>query len=262
MKEGVCKLCLQRKELCRESHIIPRFMYRFLTGENNSMVYVDTHRTRTKFNGEYEGGILCPACDNGIIGKLEDYAATFLYDSFRDPSAFHIENDHGQEYFVVENNPEYDYARFKLFLLSLLWRVSISSRPFFDKVKLPPDVGEDLRRMLLSQTPGEIYEYPCVIALPPLTVNPADGKRGFDLMYTGLTMIPYCDIKEGIPMCRLVIQGAHYVFVLNKISDPRVSLSVGKDKLVLDFMPIGEQLKLLKLVADTLKKQLHRDGKI
>ncbi|MDE1924920.1 MAG: hypothetical protein KGH79_01940 [Patescibacteria group bacterium] len=62
LSKGKCKLCLQEKELCRESHIIPRFLYKFLTGKNNSMVYLDTQRAQTKYNSEYESGILCVNC--------------------------------------------------------------------------------------------------------------------------------------------------------------------------------------------------------
>jgi hypothetical protein len=39
-----------------------------------------------------------------------------------------------------EGDPYYDYSKYKLFLLSLLWRASISSRSLFNQIKLPVSI--------------------------------------------------------------------------------------------------------------------------
>jgi hypothetical protein len=82
MQKGKCKLCLEHKDLCKESHIIPMFLYKFLVSENNKIVYIDAQKSRFKFNGEYEGNILCQNCDNVVIGNLDNYFAKFIHGEF------------------------------------------------------------------------------------------------------------------------------------------------------------------------------------
>jgi len=252
LRKGKCKLCLKEKDLCKESHIIPRFLYKFLAGENNAVVYLDAQRAQTRYNYEYEGDILCIECDTGILGKLDDYAAKLLENRFRNKTAFRIEVLDGKQYQVVENDPNYDYARFKLFLLSILWRGGISSRPFFEQVQLAAEVEEDLRRMILNSAPGEPEEYACFVALPPLVNDPQYGL-GFDASLMP-TMTPYCAEKSGLEMCRFVIQGVHYIFILHRAAPAKVVPGVTRNKLMLGFTPLEEQMKLLQLIVDTMRK--------
>ena len=51
-----------------------------------------------------------------------------------------------------------DYRRFKLCLLSILWRAHISRNPFFKKIDIG-DNADRIRRMLLSNDPGEESEF-------------------------------------------------------------------------------------------------------
>jgi hypothetical protein len=52
-----------------------------------------------------------------------------------------------------------DYAKFKLFHLSVLFRASVSSLPVFAQVRLGPH-RETIRRMILDETPGREVDYP------------------------------------------------------------------------------------------------------
>ncbi len=130
MKIGQCKLCLKTKKLCGESHIIPRFLYKLLTGENSLLVFLDKIAARFRYNGEYEGNILCENCDSHVIGKLDDYAAKFIHNEFPQKLISRIEVIEGHEHLVIENDPNYDYKKYKLFLLSLLfkWDQTLSSK--------------------------------------------------------------------------------------------------------------------------------------
>jgi hypothetical protein len=58
-----------------------------------------------------------------------------------------------------------DYHKFKLFQLSLIWRMGISTRREFINVKLGPKHVEKLRKMILNSQPGEPHEYPCIMAV-------------------------------------------------------------------------------------------------
>lgn len=250
MKKGLCKLCLQNKELCRESHIIPQFMYKFIAGDNNLIVFLDSKKSRFKYNGEYEGGILCQDCDTGIIGKLESYAADLLYGKLPGTRAPKTELIDGQECIVMGHEQNYDYRRFKLFLLSVLWRASISTRPFFKQAHLPSDVEERIRLMILEDDPGEPDEYACFICLPPLE----DGSNGKGFYTSDMPiMSPVRVATNGMDICRFVIQGTHYFFVISKPPAAVVKPSVDKNRLILGISTREEQGKLHRDMIEMMK---------
>jgi hypothetical protein len=56
-----------------------------------------------------------------------------------------------------------DYAQFKLFQMSLLWRCSIATAPHFSAVALGPH-EERVRQMLAAGNPGDPWKYGCIIA--------------------------------------------------------------------------------------------------
>lgn len=59
--------------------------------------------------------------------------------------------------------PQYDYAKLKLFALSILWRASVSSHHFFRKVTIGPH-EKHIRQMLLNGDPGHPDLYSVIFA--------------------------------------------------------------------------------------------------
>ncbi len=161
----VCKLCLKDKELIRKSHIIPDFMYKGVFDEKHRLNELtvtkekDIIKEGLRQTGGYEGRILCQSCDNEVLGKLESYANLVLYGGAH-TKLQNVMNDKGMKYTVCE---EIDYTKFKLFLLSLLWRASISSLPIFKMVNLGPH-EERIRQMIFNNSPDNSKHYPCVLA--------------------------------------------------------------------------------------------------
>lgn len=160
---GECKLCGDEKKLCKQSHIIPNFMYKDLFDEKNRMYTFSgkkgvTRKTKVQQTGEFDKNILCKDCDNNRLGELERYASLILYDGFPKIVANRVQPD-GMAYTYCA---EIDYTKFKLFLLSILWRASISKRPMFREVNLGPHETL-IHRMLLERDPGEQLNYPCLI---------------------------------------------------------------------------------------------------
>ena len=158
-----CELCGEEKELCKRSHIIPNFMYRDLFDEKGRMNLIQTKEGQYEIkgfrqSGEKEGGILCPTCDNERLGKLERYASLILYGGYSRIAEPRQTFD-GLRYLYCA---DLDYTKFKLFLLSILWRASISSKPLFREVSLGP-YEDEIRQMILSGDPGEQMVYPCLI---------------------------------------------------------------------------------------------------
>ena len=252
MKKSVCKLCLNVKELCRESHIIPKFLYRYISGENSSLIYMDKIHSKIKYNSEYEGNILCEDCESFIIGKLDTYASKYLYSkSSNNQSTQQTERKDDRDIVIKKNDPNYDYRRFKLFWLSVLWRASISSRLFFSRIKLPTAVEEDLRKRILSGNPGTSDEYPIFINLPPL-INMPDGNKGFITAHMP-TMSPVYVENGEYKMCEFIIQGMHYYYIIARPSNIKVEPSVTEDTLTVAFRTVEEQNELIQNIFEMMK---------
>jgi len=168
----ICKLCGIPKKLIRKSHIIPDFMYKGMFDENHKLVLqpfrqgtVEKWEIKNPSDGEYEGGLLCEECDNILLGHhYEDYASRVMYGGQL------LENEcpifqrnisqHGIEFIKCKG---LNYHKYKLFLLSILWRAGISTRPFFSEIKLDPIHENEIRKMLLSKDAGEVSKYPIFI---------------------------------------------------------------------------------------------------
>jgi len=150
---GECRLCQNEKELCL-SHIIPEFMY-FPTYDEHHRAMMITTKGKSKYEQkgirEY---LLCDVCDGTVIGNRETYCSPVVK-SIQD---LRIAKN-GDQYFVSN----VDYANFKLFQLSLLWRASISSAQMFENVSLEKHHEEVIRKMILSQDPGKPNQYGCVM---------------------------------------------------------------------------------------------------
>jgi hypothetical protein len=164
---AICRLCLKNKELIKKSHIIPEFMYRDLFDENHKIhvfnpaeLATENPKVKRPSSGEYEGNILCADCDNKVIGGYEDYACKAIYGgplhADESPICQNYQTQDGLEFSACEN---INYKKFKLFLLSILWRASISTRPLFNQISLGPH-EEVIRQMVYGGNPGDASDYP------------------------------------------------------------------------------------------------------
>jgi hypothetical protein len=66
----------------------------------------------------------------------------------------------GFTYSLFEN---VNYKKFKLFLLSILWRSAISDNELFIDVNIPINYIEDLREMIHKGDPGKFNDFPIII---------------------------------------------------------------------------------------------------
>jgi hypothetical protein len=114
-------------------------------------------------SGEYEADILCKDCDGEVIGSYETYGRLALYageNEFVDgPIPEHGVTETGIPVTKITN---LHYEKFKLFLLSILWRASISTRLFFRDVRLGPYESR-IRQMILEGDPGRAEEFPILM---------------------------------------------------------------------------------------------------
>ncbi len=201
---GVCKLCLNNVELLKRSHIIPDFMYSGLFDKSHLLVKInfDYSRHNKLFSGEYESNILCANCDNVVLGLLEDYGRKIIYGGKKN------KNDNIKEYkdFIKESTvlciDGVNYHKFKLFLLSILWRSSISSRPFFKNVNLGP-YEEKIRLMILNDDADDKFTIPCFLSHLSKDVN------------NNIIASPLVSKKDGIKYLFL-IDGLWFMFFVSQ----------------------------------------------
>lgn len=161
-----CKLCDEDKILIKKSHIIPDFMHDGLYDKDHKLFRIDYQnfsKTRKLFTGEYDKNILCADCDNKIIGGYETYSSRIYFGGrlFKGED-IKFENRKNKHGVVTTYINGLNYNKFKLFLLSILWRASISNRKFFNQVSLGPH--EDvIKNMIINGDAGKQKQYPCLM---------------------------------------------------------------------------------------------------
>ena len=151
----LCRLCQEPRELC-DSHILPNLAYKETIDPNRHprLIVVSAVPNNPAVDKSRQTGfterLLCEGCER-IVSPWETYAANKLWNFPLPAPAKNVISLNGL-----------DYTKFKLFLLSFVWKASISSNRFFKCVNLGPH-EEKIRKMLLAQDPGNSSEYGCSI---------------------------------------------------------------------------------------------------
>jgi hypothetical protein len=132
-------------------------MYHGVRDSDNRMLLVDlknNNKERPHYSGIFEKHILCGACENKLLGELDQYAYNFLFKDSKIKMNKKRTED-GLRMIEIEN---INYTKYKLFLLSIVWRSHISKHSFFKGF----DIGahsEALRKMILFNSPGPDTDY-------------------------------------------------------------------------------------------------------
>lgn len=236
--KGTCKLCLKENvEMHKDCHIIPKFFYKMagLFSENATMFYPDHNsgeankwKVSPSKKGEYEQYIFCTDCEK-LLGTYEDYAGKLFGNELKEKiTQTTFKDPEGVEYLQYG---DVNYKALKLFVYSLFWRASISSREIFN-LKLEANVEEDLRKAILTGSPGASYEYPVnfIFHLRPKFAKtfhvspPQFAKKGLYHFYHGgvfssgmiIELITEVDLHLPVLATALRENNKYDVFVLNE----------------------------------------------
>lgn len=139
-----CALCLRDVEL-RDSHVIPEFVYGAVYDELHrfhEIQITEPDKPRIRQKGLRER-LLCEDCE-GRLGVHERYVSLVF------SGAIVTTSQRSGNLVTVSG---LDYTSFKLFGLSILWRASVSTLPFFQEVNLGK-YEEVTRLALLNGDPG------------------------------------------------------------------------------------------------------------
>jgi hypothetical protein len=211
--------------------VIPEFFY--------TPLYDEIHRFRwfssdpTYHNKPEQKGLreklLCKSCES-VICRYERYVSQLfsgakVITSVRNGNAVFLSG--------------IDYRKFKLFLLSVLWRAGISRLPFFRQVRLGLH-EKTLREMLVAEDPGPSILYPCIV----------DGVIHDGIPQFGLIVEPSFTRFEGHHCFRFLFGGLGWVFFVSSHSLPsavteRVLNAEGRMVVVVRELKELEYLKLL-----------------
>lgn len=101
-----------------------------------------------------------------------------------------------------------DYAKFKLFQMSVLWRAAISTIPFFKDIRIGNKHESRLREMLSAAEPGEPHEYGCLMVA--IISDDLEGKT-VDVVLTPERIARL----DGHAAYRFIFGSAGWVFVVS-----------------------------------------------
>ncbi len=207
-----CKLCLQERKICK-SHIIPEFLYKQGYDENGQMYVLKKANFKPKnlqHNQDVYEKLLCAECDGKLLNeKYEKYFHKLWY---LDKTLPTITTSAFLEI------PNLDYAPFKLFHLSILWRASISSLAPFAMVSLGDEQEERIRQMLLNGDPGQPNDYQIFGAL--------FLSRGTNKVLDGFIAAPTRQEYQGLQIYQFIFGGCAWHYVIG-------------DQSIEDFLPVS-----------------------
>jgi hypothetical protein len=189
MPIGKCALCLKTAPLCK-SHLIPEFCYKQIYDSDHKLIaFNPTNPARTwKEQKGLRERLLCEDCEQLIN---DEYEKPFLdYWTNQNP----ITALGKKPLAIVQVN---DYRRFRLFHLSILFRMAAAKYSPFDEVTLGPHY-DIIREMVLNGDPGPAWKYPIVckamvfqgklmdeIIATPNTIR-YEGCRGYQFVFLGI----------------------------------------------------------------------------
>jgi hypothetical protein len=132
-----CHLCNSESEL-QNSHIIPRSYFKNLKGKSGQLFFVSTDTESGVVSSELSNSdpkekLLCWECEQYISHNFEQYG-TRLFKN-------HKKVTRTKQVVIFTH---FRFKEFYLFLISILWRVSISSLPRYEHI----DLGEKFNDLL------------------------------------------------------------------------------------------------------------------
>lgn len=191
---GKCRLCLEDKRLV-DSHIIPDLHFKPLKEMEGHFLKVSTNPEKKEIKAQkgFTEYLFCGICDNERLQKNEAHLAHVLFHK-KD-----VDATPSDRFLTIRG---YDYKKIKNGLLSILWRMSISSRPEFSEIDLGPKHEEAIRVALLNDDLFEEEEYPVLVTAPVI-----EGQ-----FYADMILAPDCVRVGSNRACRCLISGLLFTF--------------------------------------------------
>lgn len=178
-----CNLCGQIKPLIN-SHIIPKWAYDYLYKEidekrTSSLVLLGKQYSERRPIGTYDN-ILCKECDN-YLGEYDNYGKKVLLDGKLEK--IHPDLDNNAHVIMGVN-----INKLRLFILSVLWRASISVKEECGNIHIGP-YEEKIRTIIINikkgaDTTKELADLPIIITKFDDKKDPVITNKNIMLPYS------------------------------------------------------------------------------
>ena len=179
-----CKFCHKQVPKLVDAHVIPRSLYKATRGKGKSFILIGVDKTNLdrKFKqvGISNKTLLCESCER-LFSPYDTHGFKVITDTLASKQIYQDAVGNPVAYLATTAN----YNLFKLFILSVLWRASVSSLEFFQEIKLGLH-EERIRKMLEDNAAGSEGDYPILCfhqtghkypstILPPFQQRTDDG---------------------------------------------------------------------------------------
>lgn len=103
-----CKFCLEKKSTLEISHIVPKFVYKWLKNSSSTGRMRDGRNVNKPSQDGYKTPLLCSTCENKF-SSYESHFSSFVFAPMTKNDGF-------------IDCTEINWSKFDMFILSLLWR--------------------------------------------------------------------------------------------------------------------------------------------
>jgi hypothetical protein len=148
-----CSLCQIKKATKTNSHIFPKFMGEsmLITEDSKRKAFKISSRNgisrRSTQDTPKVDFLLCPDCESMLDHKYENPFAKYFYNIREDPRSYFtviIRNRHLYRVYY-----KLDFELFTKFFYTIIFRASISNHESLNYYKLPANIHEKIRRIIL-----------------------------------------------------------------------------------------------------------------
>ena len=238
-----CKLCNCEKKLIR-AHIIPEgFFRRLRDGQDPPRILTECNFPKKAPIGVYDSTILCGDCER-VFGDWDNHGQQILAAA---PIGEPIEQGGKVIAYKIE---KFNYDQLKLFFVSLLWRASVSTHPFYKKINLGP-YEEIAKNKILNSDAGSNEEFSITIS-----------KFGEHPFHT-TTLDPHKEKWRGINYYRFYM--ASYIIYIKVDKRPapppfdEFMVSIGKPiYIICRDLSKSKELPLIQKVGRSAKRRVTR----
>ncbi len=206
-----CKLCLKNSDL-KNSHIIPEAFFKSVYDSKHRTFPISMEDQKVKFiqQGITEK-ILCEKCEQKFSKWETILKKSLIAIGEKTSNSLNFTFTKYQELFKVEN---IKYQEFKLGILSILWRMSITSDDFFESYDLGYSYEEKLRKILFYEDLVDEKKYPILV-----TRYEIDGT-----FYPGIILAFSSDRYQTFIAQSFVIWGHHFRIFVNDKRFPKIPI--------------------------------------
>lgn len=202
---AICQGCGLDKDLIK-AHAIPEsFFVKMRTEHGAPKLMTDVKGVYPKkaLIGVYDNQILCRECEDRFQ-VVDDYGQKLLLQSESEHEELKVGGKvHG---FRVKDA---EYEKLKLFLISVLWRASLSNHFFYSRVNLGP-YQQKAKDLIWANDPGAQTDFPFVIAK---FTDASIGKTMLD---------PHPERWAGVNYYRLYMYGYVMYIKVDKRTSPEM----------------------------------------